>query len=105
METVVDVLVIIAAFLVGVVGTARLTRLLTQDTYPPAAWVRSKWEGWTSGTGWEDLVTCPYCAAPYIALVNGAVGWATDWHVAWWAFNIWLTVAYLASMVVIRDGE
>lgn len=105
MDFLADVAYVIALVLVGVVASARLTRLLTQDTYPPAAWLRSWWEGRVGGSGWEDLATCPYCAAPYIVLLNGGVGWLTDWHPVWWAFNIWLAVSYAASMVVIRDGE
>lgn len=96
---------VVAAFVIGVVSVARLTRLITQDTYPPTVWLRIKWEDLTDGTGWEKLATCPWCAAPYIAAVIGGWGWLTDFQTAWWAVNIWLAGSYLAAMVVIRDGE
>lgn len=96
---------VVAAFVIGVVSVARLTRLITQDTYPPVVWLRVWWEDLTDGTGWEKLATCPWCAAPYIAAAIGAWGWLTDFQTAWWVVNIWLAGSYLAAMVVIRDGE
>jgi hypothetical protein len=96
---------IVAAVLVGIISAARLTRLFTQDTYPPVAWLRAKWEEKVGGTGWEDLATCPYCASVWITLGIGAWGYLTDFQLAWWLFNGWLAAAYLVAMVVVRDGE
>jgi hypothetical protein len=96
---------ILAAVVVGVVSVARLTRLLTQDTYPPAAWVRAKWSALTNDGPWSDLVTCPYCAAPYITAAVLAWGLLSDFHVSWWIVNGWLAASYAAAMVVVRDGE
>jgi len=96
---------IIAAAVVGVVSAARLTRLITQDTYPPVVWLRIKWANITNEGPWEKLATCPWCAAPYITAIILAWGLLTDFQVAWWVFNGWLAAAYLASMVVVRDGE
>ena len=93
---------------VGVVSIARLTRLWTQDAWPPMVKVRTWWitvtadKGWH---GWEDLVTCPFCAAPWITLVIGSWGWFTGFAWPWWAFNIWMAASYLAPMLVVRDGE
>ena len=95
----------VAAALIGIISVARLTRLLTQDTYPPAAWLRAKWQRITHDGPWSDLVTCPYCAAPYIAAVVLAWGLVTDFQAAWWIVNGWLAAAYLASSYVVRDGE
>lgn len=100
-----SLIVILLAAVVGIISVARLTRLITQDTYPPAAWARSKWQDWFDGTGWEDLATCPYCAAPWLAVPIGLWGWLTDLQTAWWVFNVWMAAAYLAAMVVVRDGE
>lgn len=96
---------IVLAAVVGIVSAARLTRLLTQDTYPPVVWLRVKYQDATDGTGWEDLVTCPYCASVWFMLAVGVWGWATNLQPAWWAFNGWMAAAYLAAMVVVRDGE
>jgi hypothetical protein len=96
---------IVAACIIGVVSVARLTRLITQDSYPPVAWLRSQWERITHDGEWSALATCPYCAAPYIAAVVLAWGLLTEFQVAWWVVNGWLAASYLASMVVVRDGE
>ena len=99
-----DPLTLAVAAVVAVIGTARLTRLLTEDTWPPVAWLRERWFERTNGTGWEELFVCPFCMAPYLAVVTVAWGWASDLHWSWWLFYGWLSLAYLASMVVARDG-
>lgn len=112
--TAVDLLLIASAALVGILSVARLTRLLVMDSWPPVVALREWWDrrtmvkdGPNKGEegDWYALVTCPYCAAPYIAAV--ILGWAviTDLHWTWWIFNGWLAVAYLASMIVAKDGE
>jgi hypothetical protein len=100
-----SVLEIALAAVVGIISAARLTRLLTQDNYPPVVWLRIKYQDRTEGTGWEDLVTCPYCAAPWIMAGIGLWGWLTEFQTAWWVFNVWLAASYLVAMVVVRDGE
>jgi hypothetical protein len=102
---VMSVLEIALAAVVGIISAARLTRLLTQDNYPPVVWLRIKYQDRTEGTGWEDLVTCPYCAAPWIMAGIGLWGWLTEFQTAWWVFNVWLAASYLVAMVVVRDGE
>lgn len=43
--------------------TWRATRLVTTDTFPPVKWVRDR-----IGPEWlSDLVTCHWCASPYLA--------------------------------------
>lgn len=98
-----DPWLILAAVVVAVLSVARLTRLLTQDTYPPVAAIRSWWTRVTKDGDWADLATCPFCAAPYIAAVVLAWGLLTDLQVAWWVVNGWLALSYLAAMVVVRD--
>lgn len=95
----------LAAAAVTIVAVARLTRLIVFDTYPPAAWVRNKWRDFTGESDWSKLVDCPYCAAPYLAAGVLAWGYFTDWQVAWWAFCIWLSVSYLAAILVVFDGD
>jgi len=98
----------ISAWLVGLlllVGSARIVRLIAFDTYPPATWLRMKWDDRTHQSAWNELLHCAYCLAPWIVLINGAVGWATEWHIIWLAINAWLTVAYLAAALVAYDGD
>lgn len=115
-----DPLTLTAAFIVGVIATARAVRLLTHDHYPPAAALRRWWfnqtlakGGWRAG--WVLLLSgeeghgCPFCAAPYVAAVNLAwallagVTWDGFWSQAWWVVNAWAAVSYLAAMLVVRD--
>ena len=104
-----------------VVTAARLTRLLTQDAYPPTAWLRSKWDGWTEGSDWNMLLHCHWCLAPWMVLpLLVAARFALADHLPpfhpWqllWMFMLWLTLSYAASwvvnndegFVVVREGE
>ena len=97
-------LILGVAALVGILSSARLTRLLTQDVWPPVVWLRIKWDDWTEDYGdWNKLFHCHWCMGPWTTAVIGAWGWASNLHWTWWAFNIWLAAAYLNSMIVERD--
>lgn len=96
---------IICAAVVGVLGTARVARLIGFDTYPPIAWLRSKWDGWTRDSDWNSLVHCGYCSTPYIAGANFAWGYWTHFQFAWWLLNGWLAASYAAAIVVSYDGD
>ena len=98
-----DIATWIAASLVAVLSVGRLARLLTEDTWPPAVWIRSRWVGWTAGTGWDELFVCPFCMAPWVAVFVLGAGYFSDLHFLWWAFNGWLAVSYVAAMIVARD--
>lgn len=99
----------VVASLVGIVGTARLVRLVTYDSYPPAAWLRAKWAGLMDEDGdskrsqWAVLLTCPFCLSPYLTAANIAWAYFSDLHWSWWLFNGWLAASYLASIVVAYD--
>jgi hypothetical protein len=101
-----DYLYIAAAVVVGVVGTARIVRLVTADTWPPSVWARIKWEDHVRG-GWEKLLTCPWCFAPYVTAVT--LGWFLlsdgGWRTAWWVFYGWLAASYAVSWVVFHDED
>lgn len=127
------------AFVVGVLGVARAVRLIVSDAYPPMQNVRVWWEAWqgqrdsdsppsrvwggdrsegrhilnplTWRYGWGPLLTCPFCASPYVTAVAvaGAV-WAGVWSPEldtlagwWWVLAVWAAGSYLAAMVVVRD--
>lgn len=98
-------IVVLAAVIIGTLSAARLTRLLTQDTFPPAVWFRIKWDNRTEGSGWNTLFHCHWCLAPWMTLPVGLWGWLSNLHTSWWVFNAWLAVAYVASMIVERDEK
>ena len=111
----------VAAFVLSVVATGRITRLLVWDTYPPSMWLRSKWDNLTgirdeSGRlmrdengdvvgPWVPLLHCGYCAGMYVAALVVLSGWLSDWHTAWWVITGTLTAAYLGPIVMAYDGE
>jgi hypothetical protein len=102
-------LTLIVAFLIGVLGTARVTRLIAEDDYPPALWLRELWiVKVCKGNAWSKLIECPFCLSPYIGAVNLGFAWLSingdstlDWW--WWIPNLWLAGAYLAASYVARD--
>lgn len=95
--------VLLAAFVVGVIGVARITRLIVDDDYPPVLWFRTRWDRALGTSGWKQLIHCPFCVSPYVSAVS--LGWAvlSDLHWTWWLFHGWLAVAYLAAMTNARD--
>lgn len=102
----VDTLLVLAAVIVGVLSTGRLTRLVVADQFPPAVWLRIKWDTYTEEgrlEGWNLLLHCHWCLAPWMAIPVGLWGWLSDLHTSWWVFNLWLAGAYLASMIIDRD--
>lgn len=101
----VEIVVVLCAVAVGVVSVARMTRLLTQDSFPPAAWLRSKWDEITDDGPWSTLFHCPFCMSMWLALPVILWGWLSNLHISWWLFNGWMAVSYLAAIVVMNDGE
>lgn len=98
-----ETLISAVAVLVGILSIGRLTRLIVQDTFPPVVWLRIKWDDKTDGSGWNTLLHCHWCLAPWVTIPIGAWALLSDLHWSWWIFNGWLAVAYLSSMVVQRD--
>lgn len=92
-----------AAFLVGSLAVARITRMVFHDSFPPMAWVRSKWDEKTEGSQWNDLLHCPFCIAPYVTTVILAWAWFSDFGTAWWLFCVLCAGSYVAAMVVASD--
>jgi hypothetical protein len=97
------ILVVIGAVVVGTMSAARLTRLLTQDSFPPVVWFRMKWDDRTHESGWNILFHCHWCLSAWMVLPILLWGWLSDLHVSWWIFNGWLAAAYAAAMIVERD--
>jgi hypothetical protein len=94
--------ILIAAFIIGVLGTARITRLLVDDEWPPVEWLREQYVK-RAPEKWEGLVECPFCMAPWVALLEVLAAWIWDLPAWWWAGNLWMGGSYLASMIVVRD--
>lgn len=99
----VEALVLVAAVLVGIVSSARLTRLLTQDSFPPVVWLRVKWDDKTDGNGWNVLFHCHWCMSFWTTLGVGAWGYLSELHESWWLVNGLLAASYVAAMIVERD--
>jgi hypothetical protein len=57
------------AVVIGVVGAARLTRVIVFDDYPPAISFRVWWDSLTNDGAWSKLVHCPWCMGPWITLI------------------------------------
>lgn len=96
---------IVATAVIGVLATARLTRLLVHDTYPPSAWVRDKWRSLTHDGAWSELVGCHYCAAPYFAVLVLLAGEWSDYNPWWYYVCGVLAGSYVAAIVVSFDGD
>jgi hypothetical protein len=101
----------IAAIAFGVLGGARLTRLIVHDHYPPAEavrewWVRLTWDEENNKEGrWGLLATCHWCASPYVFAIVIASAYFSHMHWFWWLFWGWLAGSYLTAMVVEHDEK
>lgn len=92
------------AAVVGTLGSARLTRLMVADSYPPSVKLRIWWKDKVKNL-WEPLLTCPWCFAPYVVAINLAVAYLSNLHTAWWLVNGWLAASYVASWIVFHDED
>lgn len=109
------VVVLVAASLVAVLGVGRLARVIIYDAFPPAVWLRIKWDTLTDTPSersalhsWNKLLHCPWCLVPWLMLA--CIGWyvagvfVAAWIAwAWWLFWGWLALSYVASMIYVRD--
>jgi len=95
----------VAVAVLSVVTTARITRLIVWDKYPPSVWVRTTWDRWTETSKWNELVHCGYCAGMYVSPVVVLSGWLSGWHTAWWIVCGCFTAAYLGAILMAFDGE
>jgi hypothetical protein len=86
-------------------------------------WLRDRWDAVTrpvaDGDGgfvehpWRKLMHCPFCAAPWVLLpiMFAAVAVGIDvpgdspWERIWWFGAAWLGGAYVATYIVIYDGD
>lgn len=95
---------IAAAVVIGVLSVARTARLLTYDSFPPVAWLRTRYLAAVGPDGpWAPLGTCAFCLAPYLSA--GMLAWAylSGLHWTWWVANGWWAASYLAAIIVAYD--
>lgn len=111
----------VAAAVLSVITTARITRLFVWDKYPPSVWLRNWWDertGFRDEKGklmrdaegdvlgpWTPLLHCGYCAGMYVAPVVILTGWLSGWHTAWWVVCSCLSAAYAGAVFMAFDGE
>lgn len=94
-----------AIAVVSVISTARITRLMTWDVFPPVVWLRIHWDRLTRDGSWTPLLHCGYCFAVWAAAFVVGWGYVSDWNVVWWLFNGGLSVAYLGAILMAFDGD
>jgi len=94
-----------AVALVTVLSSARITRFLTFDSFPPMSWVRNLYAKWTDGSDWMLLFFCAFCMSVWVTASVVLAGWLSDWHPAWWLVNGISGGSYVAAMIQIRDGD
>lgn len=95
----------IAIALVSIASSARITRLLTYDAFPPVVRIRMWWDKVTKDGEWALLAHCGYCASFWITLVVLGSGWLSDWAPAWWFVNGVFGASYLAAILMANDGD
>lgn len=95
----------IAVAIVAITSSARITRLVTVDKFPPIQWIRHKYEDATDGTDWVWLVLCGYCFSFWATLGVVAAGYFSDWHEVWWFVNGVLGASYLAAILMAIDAD
>lgn len=92
-----------------VLGSARLTRLLVHETFPPAVYARMAWDRLFGKTEWATLVTCHWCASFWVVLISIGL-YLLTFLATWWAWVFWiayvaLSMAYIAAWIVHHDED
>lgn len=99
----------IAFAVVFIVASARITRLIVADTFPPSVKLRIWYENRASG-GWESLTNCPWCFGFWAVTLNAGLGWAAyalgppAWTV-WAVVNGLFAASYAVSYIVFHDED
>lgn len=91
-----------AAFVIGSLAVARVTRLIVDDDFPPTMWLRRTYVSHTS-EAWGKLVECPFCFSFWLAAADTGWAFGTKLHWTWWLVNLIFAGAYVAAMVTVRD--
>lgn len=96
---------LLLAVITLIAGSARFVRLITADAYPPVVRLRIWWSAHTKEDGWEPLLNCPWCFAPYVVALNTGLAVWSELHPIWWAVNAVLGMAYVTSWLVFHDED
>lgn len=98
-----------AIAVVTIVSSARLTRLVTYDVFPPARWLRHAWGNLMDRSrhtqGYAILTFCQWCFSFWATLVVVLWGYFADWNTLWWIVNGSLGGSYLAAILMTHDGD
>lgn len=105
-----DVFYWIAVAIVTVGASARLTRLVIHDDFPPIAWFRDKMLDRFETSSWSLLLVCPYCLSFWTTLLVFGLAPSPSEADAPWAFLWWwiagaLAFSYVSAEIVWRDKE
>lgn len=99
----------IAAVLVTLIGSARLTRVIVHDDFPPSMWFRVKFVQLVGGetSPWAKLALCHWCLSFWVTLAAIGSFFLCALSVisafAWWIFWGGLAISYLAAILVHHD--
>lgn len=66
-------------FVVTALAAYRVWRLVAHDDFPPAMWVRDRFEAATErrvGPDWAGGVRCPWCSGAWVSFAVVAAVWA-----------------------------
>lgn len=96
---------VIVAVLLTLGASARLTRLVTIDEFPPIVGVKARLSRRYGPMHWtSDLLDCPWCFAPWVLIPVGLSALAWHQHLWWQVLTGWLGAAYVVGWVVSRDA-
>lgn len=104
-ELTTDPFTLVAAALIAIVSTSRITRLLTYDSMPIFFGLRNLWDKATGNSSWNLLMHCQYCASVWVAPAVVLSGYFSNLHIIWWLFNGSLAAGYLGAILMAKDGE
>lgn len=97
-----DLAVALFGVAVLVFGTARVSRVVAHDDFPPAEWLRIRAYA-LLGDRWGKVADCIWCAQPYIVAISLAWGLLSGFHWSWWVFWGWMAVSQAGSIVLEYD--
>lgn len=99
----------LAVALVTIVSSARLTRVVTFDVFPPARWLRNTWgdimDRHSLTRGYVVLLFCQWCFSFWATLAVVLWGYLSDFDEIWWIANGSLAASYLAAIFMTNDGD
>lgn len=99
----------VAIAVVTALSVARISRLVTWDSFPPSIWLRMRWDTITKDGSWSLLAHCGYCFSVWAAFGVVLWGYWCDWNGAWgavwWIVNGSLAASYVGAIVMSFDGD